>query len=178
MLYLFLADGFEETEAIAPIDVLRRGGVSLKTVGIGGDTPCGAHDITVKADTTDVDFSDISGIILPGGMPGTLNLQKSELVNEAIKYCMDKGLLVAAICAAPMILGELGHLSGKKAVCFPGFEDSLIDAEIQTDGVVRDGNIITAMGAGKALEFGAAIVDYFAGDGEQKGGKILKKMQF
>lgn len=178
MLYLFLADGFEEIEAIAPIDVLRRGGIAVKTVGIGGDMPSGTHDITVKADTTEVDFSDISGIILPGGMPGTLNLQKSELVNRVIKYCMDNNLLVAAICAAPMILGELGCLSGKKAVCFPGFEDSLIDAEVQSDGVVRDGNIITAMGAGKALEFGAAIADYFADDGEQKGRKILKKMQF
>lgn len=176
MLYMFLADGFEETEAIATLDVLRRGSVKVKTVGVGGEMICGAHDITVKADVTDVDFENIDGIILPGGMPGTLNLQKDPGVNAALKRCADSGRLIAAICAAPMIPGELGYLSGKKAVCFPGFEDSLTDAEIMPSGVVRDENYITAMGAGKALEFGAAIVDYFSD--EPKGGKILRKMMF
>ena len=176
MLYMFLADGFEETEAIATLDVLRRGGINVKTVGVGGEMICGTHDITVKADVTDIDFDNIDGVILPGGMPGTLNLQKAPGVNAARKHCADNGKLLAAICAAPMILGELGYLSGKKAVCFPGFEDSLTDAEIMSDGVVRDGNYITAMGAGKALEFGAAIVDYFSA--EPRGGKILKKMMF
>ena len=172
MLYLFLADGFEETEAIATLDVLRRGGVATKTVGVGGEYILGAHGVTVKADAPEADLNNIDGVILPGGMPGTLNLQRDEGVNRAIKYCMDNGKLVAAICAAPMIIGELGYLDGKKAVCFPGFEDSLDGAEIMSDGVVSDGNIITAMGAGKALEFGAAIADYFGVDGE----KIIKKM--
>ena len=177
MLYLFLADGFEETEAIATLDVLRRGNIKTKLVGVTGDFVTGTHDIIIRADADDVDYDDIDGVILPGGMPGTLKLQKSDLVNKAIKYCMDNDKLVAAICAAPMIIGELGYLEGKKAVCFPGFEDSLIDADIMSDGVVRDGNIITAMGAGKALEFGAAIVDYVSGK-DGKGAKILKKMMF
>lgn len=175
MLYVFLADGFEETEAIAPIDVIRRAGLEVKTVGVGSDMPCGAHDIYVRADCTEIDMEDMDGIILPGGMPGTLNLQKNPMVNRAIEHCRQNGKLIAAICAAPMILGELGYLDGKNAVCFPGFEDSLGEANILSDGVVRDGDIITAKGAGKALEFGAAIVDYFMGDG--KGGNVLKKMQ-
>ncbi len=177
MIYLFLADGFEETEAIATLDVLRRGNVKVKTVGVGGEYITGAHDITVKADTTRVDYDNIEGIVLPGGMPGTLNLQKDEGVIKAAKYCMKWGKLIAAICAAPMIIGELGFLDGKRAVCFPGFEDSLGDARVVSDGVVTDGNIITAMGAGRALEFGAAICDYLSGEAD-KGSKILRKMMF
>lgn len=177
MLYLFLADGFEETEAIATLDVLRRGNIKTKTVGVGGEFIFGTHEIVVKADATEVDYSDIDGVILPGGMPGTLNLQKDEGVTKAVNYCMENGKLVAAICAAPMIIGEMGYLDGKKAVCFPGFEDSLGDAEIMPDGVVVDGNIITAMGAGRALEFGAAICDYISNE-PGKGAKVLKKMMF
>ncbi|HIV86244.1 MAG TPA: DJ-1/PfpI family protein [Candidatus Monoglobus merdigallinarum] len=176
MLYMFLADGFEETEAIAPLDVIRRAAIDIKTVGIGSDMPCSTHGVYVKPDCLDVDMSDISGIILPGGMPGTLNLQKSPVVSGAIEHCAKENKLIAAICAAPMILGELGLLDGRRATCFPGFEDSLGDAELSDLGVVRDGNFITAAGAGKALEFGAEIVDYILGD--DKGRKTLKKMQF
>lgn len=178
MLYLFLADGFEEVEAIAALDVIRRAGIKVKTVGVTGEFVCGTHDIEVKADCTEIDYDDIDGVILPGGMPGTLNLQKSETVNSALKYCRDNGKLMAAICAAPMILGELGYLDGRSAVCFPGFEDSLADSDIKSDVVVTDGNFITAKGAGAALEFGAAIVDYIAPSEPSKGKKVLKKMQF
>lgn len=177
MLYLFLADGFEEVEAISALDVIRRAGLKVSTVGVTGDVVCGTHGVEVKADCTEVDYNDIEGVILPGGMPGTLNLQKSEMVNDALRFCRDNNRLIAAICAAPMILGELGYLDGRDAVCFPGFEDSLAESNIKSDGVVCDGNYITAKGAGAALEFGAAIVDYIAPAVPSKGMSVLKKMQ-
>lgn len=178
MLYLFLADGFEEVEAIATIDVIRRAGVTVKTVGIGGKTVCGTHGISVKADTLEVDYSDMDGIILPGGMPGTLNLKNDAMVNEAINYCSENNKLIAAICAAPMILGEMGLLDGRRAVCFPGFEDSLSESEILSEPVVCDENYITAIGAGAAHLFGAAIVDYIMPAEPKKGASVLKKMQY
>ncbi len=178
MLYLFLADGFEEVEAVATIDVIRRAGLKVCTVGVTGDIVCGTHEIEVKADCMEVDYNDIEGVILPGGMPGTLNLQKSEMVNDALRFCRDNNRLMAAICAAPMVLGELGYLDGHDAVCFPGFEDSLAESNIKSDGVVVDDNYITAKGAGFALEFGAAIVDYIAPAVPSKGVNVLKKMQF
>lgn len=178
MLYMFLADGFEEVEAIATLDVIRRAGLKVKTVGVTGETVCGAHDIEVKADCLSLDYEDLCGVILPGGMPGTLNLQKSEIVNSALEFCRENNKLIAAICAAPMIIGELGYLDGRRATCFPGFEESLSEAEVLPAPVVRDGNFITAKGAGAALEFGAAIVDYIAPGEPPKGRNVLKKMQY
>lgn len=178
MLYMFLADGFEEVEAIATVDVIRRAGIDVSLVGVTDDIVCGTHGIEIKADRRDVSFDDIEGVILPGGMPGTLNLQKNEMVNKTLEYCHQNHKLIAAICAAPMVIGELGYLDGRNAVCFPGFEDNLGDANILTDGVVRDGRYITAKGAGTALEFGAAIVDYIMPAEPSKGKTVLKKMQF
>lgn len=178
MLYLFLADGFEEVEAFAPIDVIRRAGIKIKTVGVTGAVVCGTHEIEVKADCTDVNYDDLEGVILPGGMPGTLNLQKSKLVTDALSFCRENNKLIAAICAAPMVIGELGYLDGRKATCFPGFEESLGEADIVSDPIVKDGNYITARGAGVALEFGAAIVDFIAPSEPPKGANVLKKMQF
>ncbi|MBQ9737564.1 MAG: DJ-1/PfpI family protein, partial [Clostridia bacterium] len=130
MLYMFLADGFEETEAIGCLDVIKRAELDITTVSIDKEFVCGAHGVVIKADILkkDVDFEDMTGIILPGGMPGTTNLQKDELVQKAIGFCKEKGLLMAAICAAPMILGERGVLDGRRAVCYPGFEEHLIGA--------------------------------------------------
>ena len=121
----------------------------------------------------------MDGVILPGGMPGTLNLQKSLKVTAILNHCLQKEKLIAAICAAPMGLGGLGMLSGRRATCFPGFEDQLDGAVLSDDSVVRDGNFITARGAGTALEFGAAIVDFFQpGDtGVSKGARVLAQMQ-
>lgn len=182
MLYLFLAEGFEETEAVSPLDVIRRADLPIKTVAVTENPVTGAHGICIKADITiaEVDFAEMDGMILPGGMPGTLNLQKHPKVAELLLHCFKEGKLIAAICAAPMILGEMGLLSNKKAVCFPGFEDHLEDAKIQDAGVVRDGNIITAKGAGTALEFGAQIVDYCFEDSARagKGQRVLSQMQF
>ena len=181
MVYILLADGFEEIEALAPLDVLRRAEIPVKTAGVGEQYVCGAHGVQVKADMLIDEISDfeIDAVILPGGMPGALNLQRSEKVNTIIDFCAENGKLIAAICAAPMIIGEKGLLKGRRAVCFPGYEDNLIGAELCDESVVKDGNIITATGAGASLEFGAAIVDYLTkGSYETSlGNKILARMQ-
>ncbi len=168
MVYLFLADGFEEVEALTPLDMLRRAQIPVKTVGVDTHRPCGAHNIIVEADilTTDVDFADMTAVILPGGMPGTLNLEKSEDVQRAISYAIENKLTVAAICAAPSILGHKGYLQGKSATCFPGFEDDLLGAEIAKESVVWDGNILTAKGAGVALDFAFALISRLASEGK------------
>lgn len=160
MVYVFLADGFEEIEALTPVDILRRGGVAVKTVGIGSDTVTGAHGIKVTSDSAprEIDLDSIEAIILPGGMPGTLNLKNSETVNAVLDYACKNGKLVCAICAAPSILGEKGLLSGKEATCFDGFEKHLHGAKLSGLPVVRDGQFITARGAGVASEFGFQIL--------------------
>ena len=161
MVYCFLADGFEELEAIAPIDMLKRAGVEVVTVGVTGKNVTGSHGITFVADITEDDvFLDekLDAVILPGGMPGTLNLEKSETVQSAIDFAHKNGILLCAICAAPSIFGHKGLLSGKNATAFPGFEKELEGANVNGDFVVRDGNIITAKGAGVATEFGLEIV--------------------
>ena len=168
MYYVFLAEGFEEIEALAPVDILRRAGVEVYTVGVGAKVVTGAHKIPVVADVMDCEIApdhDCEGVILPGGMPGTLNLEKAESVGRFLKFATDNGRLIGAICAAPSILGHKGLLDGKKAVCFPGFEEQLGKAEVCADAVIRDGNIITACGAGAALKFGFELVRYICGDG-------------
>ncbi len=159
MVVLFLADGFEEIEALLPLDLLRRAGVQTVTVGLGGREIRGAHGITVLADTNRVPDGDIDMVILPGGMPGAANLDSSDMVADTLARTSARGGHLAAICAAPMVLGHKGYLNGKRAICFPGFEDELIGADVQTDAfVVRDGNLITAKGMGVALDFGLTLV--------------------
>ena len=177
MIYLLLAEGFEETEMIAPLDVLRRAGIPVKTVGVTGAEVLGAHGVCVKADLLpdDVKKEDADGVILPGGMPGTTNLEKSEFVLDLLDYCAKEKKLVGAICAAPMILGKQGYLKGRAAVCFPGFEEYLHGATIEETLVATDENFITAKGAGAALEFGAALTNYLKGEGVGEG--ILAAMQ-
>ena len=165
MFYLFLADGFEECEALVPLDILRRADIEVKTVGIGGNTVVGAHGISVNCDTLAKDLStdNLNGIILPGGMPGTINLENDKTVQSFIDYCADNNLLICAICAAPSILGHKNLLNGKKATCFPGFEKDLLGATVCNQSVVRDGNIITSYGAGAAFEFGFEILSAMKG---------------
>lgn len=166
MVYVFLADGFEEVEALTPVDYVRRAGKTVITVGVTGKTVIGAHDIPVVCDITVEDFDitlDAEGIILPGGMPGTLNLEKSEKVQNAIDFCVKNDKMIAAICAAPSILGHKNLLENKNAVCFPGFEKDLAGAVIADDYAVTDGNIITAKGAGAASEFAFEIIAYLCG---------------
>ena len=162
MIYMFLADGFEEVEALCPLDILRRAGLEVTTVGIGGkDIIQGAHGITVHADIPDVMYRDSSPemLILPGGMPGSKNLDESRIVDAALRAASRKGAFLAAICAAPMVLGKRGYLNGKNAVCFPGFEEHLTGASVdENKTVVRDGNIITAKGMGAAFDFGLELV--------------------
>lgn len=176
MIYILLADGFEEAEALGCCDMIRRGEIDVKLASIGERMVTGSHKITVESDmlANEIDLGTVDGIILPGGMPGTLNLQKCEKVRELILYCVEKNKLVGAICAAPMILGDMGVLDGKKATCFPGYEDHLTGAEVSEDFVVIDENFITARGAGVSLMFGAAIVDYFK---EGAGKNLLRQVQ-
>lgn len=168
MIYVFLADGFEEVEAIAAIDVLRRGEYDVTTVAVGTKDRMvnGAHGIAVQADILEsqVETDQMDAIVLPGGMPGTLNLEKSPVVQVSIDYCMGNDKLIAAICAAPSILGHKGCLRGKQAICYPGFEQELQGADVQADAmVVRDGTIITGRGPGAAVEFALKIVEAISG---------------
>ena len=177
MIYMFLANGFEETEAIGCLDVLRRAQIDVKTVGVGGKEITGSHGVSVMADicADEISLDGLDGVILPGGMPGTTNLQADERVINAVKACAERGKLIAAICAAPMILGELGILAGKMAVCYPGFEEHLKGAMVDANALVAiDGNVITGKGAGASMLFGARIADWFkAGAGQE----ILDQMQ-
>lgn len=166
MIYVFLADGFEETEAIAPIDMLRRAKLDVRTVGVGTALPTSSHGVKVAADITEQDIrldSELQLIVLPGGMPGTLNLEASGTVQKAIAYCVQQNIPVGAICAAPSILGKLGLLSGKKAVCFPGYEKYLEGADVQNKLCVTDGLFTTACGAGAAIAFGLELVRVLCG---------------
>lgn len=162
MVYLFLAEGFEEAEALIPVDLLRRASISVTTVGIGGKVICGTHGIPVTADITDEDLSadlpDLEMIVLPGGMPGTKNLDASPVVDAAIGLATAQNSYIAAICAAPMILGKRGLLRGKQAVCYPGFEKDLTGAALSASGVAEDGRIITAKAAGYAVDFALTLI--------------------
>ncbi|MBQ8720245.1 MAG: DJ-1/PfpI family protein [Clostridia bacterium] len=165
MIAILLADGFEEIEALTPLDLLRRAKLDARTVAVGSKIAVGSHGIPVIADMTadELKLSEVSMLILPGGMPGTLNLDASDLVGEAIKTVLDRGGRVAAICAAPLILGRRGYLEGKRAVCYPGFEDEL-KGFIKCNGeVVTDGNITTAKGMGVAGRFGYELLTLLIG---------------
>lgn len=179
MIYVFLANGFEEIEALAPVDFLLRAGIEVKTVGVSGKFCRGAHEINVEADILleDVQLNDnLQGVILPGGMPGAENLNNSEDVQKAIDYCAENNKIIGAICAAPFILGRKGLLEDKNATCFPGFEDELKGASLVESGVIIDGNTVTAKGAGVAWEFGAAICSIITG--EEKALQILRGIQW
>ena len=162
MVYMFLADGFEEVEALCPLDLMRRANIEVLTVGVNGKTITGAHGITVIADIS-VDKLPLDktadAVFLPGGMPGTLNLAACSAVIETVDAAYKNGKLVAAICAAPSILGDMGILCGKEAICYPGFEDRLTGATISSKKVVRDGNVITAAGMSVAYEMGLAMIE-------------------
>lgn len=167
MVYLFLANGFEEVEALCPLDLLRRAGVEVTTVSVGGgETVTGSHGIQVHADLPDGMFRDARPdmVILPGGMPGASNLDASPIVEQALRAAYRSGGYLAAICAAPMVLGHKGYLNGKTAVCFPGFEGELTGATVSSSRVVRDDRIITAAGMGVALEFGLMLVSVLRGE--------------
>lgn len=179
-VYEFLANGFEEIEALAPVDILRRGGIDVKTVSITASTSVEtAHGVTIIADChfDDVDLSDADLIILPGGMPGAQNLLDHEGVCNAVVNQNEAGKLIGAICAAPMILGQLGLLNCRRATCYPGFERFLVGAEYTEELVTVDGNITTGRGPGAALAFGYQLLSNFIAEEEveaMKKGMIYK----
>lgn len=159
MIALFLAEGFEEIEALATADVLRRSQLDVQTVGVGGRRIRGAHGIEVTADILDQEWTadELEAVVLPGGMPGTLHLEQSPVVQRAIDIAVERGLLLCAICAAPSILGHRKLLEGRRATCYPGFEKELGGVRTVEEPVVADGRFITARGAGVAVDFGLRI---------------------
>jgi 4-methyl-5(b-hydroxyethyl)-thiazole monophosphate biosynthesis len=165
---IFMADGCEEIEGLTVVDIMRRAGIEITTISISGKKEVtSSHKVTFFADAlkSDVDFDGLDGIVLPGGMPGTLNLGADETVTGIARRFAAEGKMVAAICAAPSVLGQEGILKGKKATCHPGFEEKLLGAECSTKPVVRDGNVITSRGMGTAIPFALEIVRYFLDDG-------------
>ncbi len=173
-----LADGFEEIEAISIIDVLRRAGFHVTIVSMNKSMEVnGAHEITVKADVLfeDLDYDNIDMIVLPGGMPGAANLKAHSGLREQILNFNDSEKPMAAICAAPMVFGNLGLLKEKQATCYPGFEDELHGAIITGEAVAEAGNIITGKGAGVAIKFALKIVEQFNGKevADELGAKMI-----
>ncbi len=161
MVVLFLANGFEEIEALATVDVLRRAGLEVCTVGVGGLSVVGAHGIAVQADRTERELPPIDtvqAVVLPGGLPGTTNLEACAEVTRYVTAAHDCHVLLGAICAAPSVLGHLGILQGKRATCYPGYESELRGAVCCAESVVSDQNVITAKGAGVSIDFARAIV--------------------
>ncbi|KGN83499.1 DJ-1 family glyoxalase III [Porphyromonas sp. COT-290 OH860] len=168
-VYVFLAEGFEEIEAVATIDLLRRAGIATITVAVGNSLEVsGAHHITLRADKPldEVDLSNADALVLPGGLPGVDNLNASEVLRSTLRQMYDSGRLVAAICAAPMILGQLGILNGKRATCYPSFENHLTGYKASEQKVITDGHVITACSAGVAIDFGLEIIKYLLGEQE------------
>ena len=166
---VFFGTGYEEIEALTVVDLLRRAGVETDTVSVMDEkTVTGSHKIPVVMDKMldEINFEEVDMIVLPGGMPGTRNLEACEKLMEQVDAFVKAGKPVCAICAAPSILGHRGHLEGKKAIAFPGFEEQLTGAQVVYEPVVVDGTIITSRGMGCAIDFGLAIVEYFKGKEE------------
>lgn len=177
---VFLADGFEEVEGLAPIDMCRRAGIEVTTVSIGDSKDIlGSHDIIIKADRLfdEVNYDEMDMLLLPGGGKGTENLENCGKLLDLLRKADSEGKKIAAICAAPRVLGKLGLLKGQKAVCFPGNEEYLKGAEIAAgEKAVISGRFVTARGMGAALEFGAAVIESLIG--REKAEEILSKIQF
>ena len=175
---VFLAPGFEECEALMTVDLLRRAQLDTTMYSIHNtDEVTGSHNITVKADKKLNELNELFDcVILPGGMPGTKYLMESKEVNALVVEHFNQNRLVAAICAAPSVLGELQLLQGKKAACFPGFEDQLHGAEVLNQKAVADGNIITAKGLGAAVEFAHAIISYLINS--KTADQVVKTIQY
>lgn len=164
-IYIFLADGFEEVEALTTVDLLRRAGGDVHMVSVSGDLCVhGAHGIDVKADCLFEDATDKADmLILPGGMPGTLHLKEHSGLTSLLKSYHESGRFIAAICAAPTVFGHLGLLTGRKACCYPGMESGLTGADVVFDPVAVDGNMITSRGVGTAIPFALTLIETLFG---------------
>ena len=171
MVYLLLGTGFEETEAIAPLDLLRRAGIPVLTVGVTGKTVYGAHNIGVEADITvdEMDLTDLEMIVLPGGLGSVASARASKPTLDALSFAWENGKYVAAICAGPTVLADLGISDGRKATCYPGFEGGMGTADLVPGAAcVRDGKLITGTSAGCAIPFGLALIAALKGDEASK----------
>ena len=169
MVYMLLGTGFEETEAIAPLDLLRRAGVDVLTVGVTGKTVFGSHSIGIEADITidEMDLTNLEMIILPGGLGGVASARASKPALDALKFAWDNGKFVAAICAGPTVLADLGITDGKNATCYPGCESGMGSANMISDAAcVRDGKLITGTSAGCAIPFGLMLIEALKGTEE------------
>ena len=178
-VYAFLANGSEEVECLAVVDVLRRAGIDTELVSVNeGSVITGSHGIRIICDSVlpDTDLSDADVLFLPGGMPGTTHLMGCELLTDALRRQCEAKKRVAAICAAPSVLGALGLLQGRKATCFPGFEDKLKGAEYTHTGVVTDGHVTTARGLGYALDLGLELVRLLCSGEEAE--KLKRTIQY
>lgn len=165
MIYAFMADGFEEIEALTPIDMLLRLGFDVKMVGVTGEIVSSARGLRIITDIplSQIDMSKAEMILLPGGMPGTEHLRQSKEVQYAISYCIEHDIWIGAICAAPSILAGMGFLDGKKVSCYPSVEDTMQHAKLSMDPVSIDGKIITSRGAGTALPFAIQLCEVLKG---------------
>ncbi len=165
MVYMLLGTGFEETEAIAPLDLLRRAGVQVLTVGVNGRHITGSHGITVEADILleEMDLTSLEMLILPGGLGGVTSVRASKAAMDALAFAWENGCFVAAICAGPTVLADLGITQGKTAVCYPGCEDGMGDAHVVAEATATDGKLITGASAGCAIAFGLALVKALKG---------------
>ncbi len=167
MVYMLLGTGFEETEAIAPLDLLRRAGVCVLTVGVNGTTVFGGHNIGIQADITleEMDLTDLEMIILPGGLGGVASVRASKPAMEALRFAWENDKFVAAICAGPTVLADLGITENKTATCYPGCESGMGSARVDTAAsCVRDGKLITGASAGCAIPFGLELIRALKGD--------------
>ena len=166
MVYMLLGTGFEEVEAVTPLDLLRRAGVEVATVGLNGKVVYGAHNIGIEADITigQLDLTDIDMIILPGGLGGVTSCRACPEAMEALRFAWDNGKKVAAICAGPTVLADLGITDGRNATCYPGCEDGMGQAKMVANAAcVRDGKLITGASAGCAIPFGLALIEALKG---------------
>lgn len=165
-VYIFLANGFEEIEGLTVVDLLRRAKIDVEMVSVEESIyVTGSHNIEVKADCLfkKAKFDEVDMLVLPGGMPGTIKLLHHTELVEKIKEFHKAGKMLAAICAAPSVLGAYGVLNGKKAVCYPGFEEKLLGAHVEKQPVIQDENVITSRGMGTAIDFSLKIIEHFSG---------------
>lgn len=177
MVYVFLAEGFEEVEALAPVDILRRAGVEVQLVGVGGKTVTGSHRITVQCDLMETELPTElpQGVILPGGLPGTTHLEENNTVQALVARCAKEGKIIGALCAAPSILGHMGLLEGREATVYPTFQSALAGAKLSEAYVCRDGQFITGRGMGVSIPFGLKLAEAFAG--KEVAGEIARSIQ-
>ena len=166
MIYVLLGTGFEEIEAIAPVDLLRRAGADVLTVGVNGKIVAGGHGIGVEADITieQMDLTDLEMIVLPGGLGGVASVRASAAAMDALRFAWENGKFVAAICAGPTVLADLHITDEKNVVCYPGCEGGMGSAKVDPNApCVRDGNVITGTSAGCAIPFGLALIEALKG---------------